>query len=150
MPTEIKRLRLLCACVFALCVSVFTSLSAYGETKLLIHNDIPVDELDTTYLNQIFAMQVRKWPNGTPIQVFVLPSSSPLHRDFVVNYLNTQAHQLDRIWNRMLFTGTGKPPTLVESENEMYSKLLTTPGAIGYVSAAYPVKDVDVLGEKQQ
>ena len=150
MPKVFKRLRLLCACVFVVCIGVFASVSAYGDTKLLIHNDIHVDMLDKTYLNQIFAMQVRKWPNGTPIQVFVLPSSSPLHRDFVVNYLNTQAHQLDRIWSRMLFTGTGKPPTLVQSEAEMYLKLLTTPGAIGYVSAAYPVKDSEVLGEKQQ
>ncbi len=50
----------------------------------------------------------------------------------------------------MLFTGTGKPPTVVNSENDMYLRILNTPGAIGYVSAAYPVKDVRVLGEKQK
>ncbi|WP_323751088.1 substrate-binding domain-containing protein [Marinobacter sp.] len=150
MPTPFKRFQILSACVLAACLGFFTSMSAFGETKLLIHQGIQTQNLDTAYLNQIFAMQVRKWPNGTPIHVFVFPSSSKLHRDFVVSHLNTQAHQLDRIWNRMLFTGTGKPPTVVNSENDMYLRILNTPGAIGYVSAAYPVKDVRVLGEKQK
>ncbi|WP_417522144.1 hypothetical protein [Marinobacter sp.] len=138
------------AFALALCIGLFSGGGAFAETKVLISNDVPTRNFDTSYLNQIFAMQIRRWPNGTPIQVFVLPSTDPKHREFVVNHLKTQAHQMDRIWNRMLFTGTGKPPTVVNSERDMYLKIRTTPGAIGYLSADYPVENVHVLGEKKQ
>ncbi|MEP3589810.1 MAG: hypothetical protein ABJN18_09640, partial [Marinobacter sp.] len=131
-------------------IGLFSGGGAFAETKVLINKDIPTRDLDTSYLNQIFAMQTRRWPNGAPIHVFVLPSTDPRHREFVVNHLKSQAHQMDRIWNRMLFTGTGKPPTVVSSERDMYVKILNTPGAIGYVSADYPVEDVHVLGEKEK
>ena len=94
-------------------------------------------------------MQIRKWPSGQAIQVFILPSTSSLHRKFVIDRLQIQAHQLDRIWNRMLFTGTGKAPTVVDSEDAMLKMIQTTPGAVGYVSKEYPADGVRVLGGDQ-
>lgn len=119
--------------------------AAYATPKILLHESVDPTLLDSVYLNQIFAMQTRKWPDGLAIQVFILPSDSNLHRKFVVNRLQIHAHQLDRIWNRMLFTGTGKAPTVVESEDEMLKVIRTTPGAIGYVSKNYPTDGVKVL-----
>lgn len=118
---------------------------AFSAPKILLNESVDTFNIDSTYLNQIFAMQLRKWPNGQAIQVFILPSTSNLHRKFVVDRLKIQAHQLDRIWNRMLFTGTGKAPTVVESEDAMLKMIQITPGAVGYVSEEYPAKDVKVL-----
>ena len=128
----------------ALLAVVQTALSA---PKVVLNQSVELTSLDSAYLNQIFAMQIRKWPDGQAIQVFILPSTSTLHRKFVIDRLQIQAHQLDRIWNRMLFTGTGKAPTMVESEDAMLKMIQTTPGAIGYVSEDYPADDVKVLGE---
>ena len=119
--------------------------AAHATPKILLNESVDAAWLDSAYLNQIFAMQIRKWPDGLAIQVFILPSDSNLHRKFVVDRLQIQAHQLDRIWNRMLFTGTGKAPTVVESEDEMLKVIQTTPGAVGYVSKDYPTEGVKVL-----
>ncbi len=127
-------------------LAAFPSLSA---PKVLLNPEIDSTALDALYLNQIFAMQVRRWPNGTAIQVFVMPSNSQLHRTFVVDRLKVQAHQLDRIWNRMLFTGTGRTPTVVESEEAMLDVIRSTPGAIGYVSENFPTEGVLELGGSQ-
>lgn len=127
-------------------LAAFPSLSA---PKVLLNPQIDTSALDSAYLNQIFAMQIRKWPNGTAIQVYILPSESEIHRTFVVDRLKIQAHQLDRIWNRMLFTGTGKAPTVVQSEEAMLDIVRSTPGAIGYVSEAYPTDGVRAFGGRQ-
>ncbi|WP_417517292.1 substrate-binding domain-containing protein [Marinobacter sp.] len=117
--------------------------------KVILNDDADITELDSAYLSQIFAMQIRKWPNGLAIQVFTLPSENELHREFVVNRLHIQAHQLDRIWNRMLFTGTGKAPAVVNSQAEMVEMIQSTPGAIGYTSADYPTGNIVTLGDKE-
>lgn len=123
---------------------------ALSAPKILLNESVDLSDIDSAYLNQIFAMQTRKWPNGQAIQVFVLPSTDSLHRRFVVDHLQIQTHQLDRIWNRMLFTGTGKAPTVVESEDAMLKTIQTTPGAIGYVSETFAVNGVKVVGGPEQ
>ncbi|WP_297792077.1 hypothetical protein [uncultured Marinobacter sp.] len=135
--------------VLALWGLLLASQPALPETKILLNNDVSVATLDFTYLNQIFAMQVRKWPNGQAIQVYSLPNSNNLHREFVIERLRIQPHQLDRIWNRMLFTGTGKPPTVVSSEDDMLNMMRSNSGAIGYVSSDYPADGVKLLEEVQ-
>ncbi len=124
--------------------------AAFSAPKIVLNQSVEFTSLDSAYLNQIFAMQIRKWPDGQAIQVFILPSTSSLHRKFVIDRLKIQAHQLDRIWNRMLFTGTGKAPTVVDSEDTMLKMIQTTQGAIGYVSDEYPTDGVRVLGGDQR
>lgn len=128
---------------------VLTFQPAVSEPKILVNSNVRLETLDSAYLNQIFAAQVRKWPSGQAIQVFTLPSSNNLHREFAIERLRIQPHQLDRIWNRMLFTGTGKPPTVVNSEDDMLKMIQSNAGAIGYVSSDYPADGVKLLEEVQ-
>lgn len=92
-------------------------------------------------------MQLKNWQDGENIKVFVLPSNHPLHRQFTLKKLKLQTHQLDRLWNRLIFTGTGRTPTVVNSEAEMLQKVKTTPGAIGYVGEHFAIDGVKVLSE---
>jgi len=82
----------------------------------------------------VFMMRQRFWPNGEQIKVFTLSDSDLLHKDFVKNNLNMFPHQLRRIWDRMLFSGTGAIPVQLNSEQEMIDKIANTPYAIGYLN----------------
>lgn len=59
-----------------------------------------------------------------------------LHKQFTKENLNMFPHQLRRVWDRKVFSGTGQAPYVVETEVEMVSKILNTPNAIGYLSDA--------------
>lgn len=148
-----ERIRLPCLpkglWILLLYTLLLTSQPALSEPKILVNSNISPTDLDPAYLNQIFAMQVRKWPNGQAIQVFTLPSNNQLHREFVIERLKIQPHQLDRIWNRMLFTGTGKPPTVVDSEDDMLRMIQNNPGAVGYASSRYPTDRMERVQEIQ-
>ena len=128
-----------------LVVLLFCATPLLSAPKILLNKEVGITALDSAYLSQIFAMQVKKWPNGLAIQVFVLPSDTDLHREFVINRLKIQAHQLDRIWNRMLFTGTGKAPYVVDSQAKMIEMIKKTPGAIGYAAENFPTDDIATL-----
>lgn len=78
-------------------------------------------------------MRRRTWPDGTPIQVFVFPDNHPLHHSFCKKVLGIFPHQLRRIWDRSVFSGTGQAPVEVDSMEEMHDQVAKTEGAIGYL-----------------
>lgn len=90
--------------------------------------------MNTQYLGRVYAMQIKQWQSGVPVKVFTRSPKSDLHREFVISKLKIQPHQLERYWNRLIFTGTGRSPTVVDSEQEMIEMIINTPGAIGYIS----------------
>jgi ABC-type phosphate transport system substrate-binding protein len=79
-------------------------------------------------------MRLRKWENGLPIKVHVLPDEHPLHVAFSKNVLRVFPYQLRNAWDRLVFSGTGEEPIRVVSEQQMLEAVSTTPGAIGYLS----------------
>ena len=84
-------------------------------------------------LRDIFFARQTKWPNGDPIRVFVLPDRHPLHIRFSKETLGVYPYQLRSTWDRMLYSGTGVPPTVVNTPQEVRERVDETPGAIGYV-----------------
>jgi hypothetical protein len=89
--------------------------------------------LDRSLLRAVFTMRVRQWPDGSPVRVFVLPDDDPLSDLFYRERLGMYSYVLRRAWDRMVFTGTGLAPTVVQSEEQMRMLVRSTPGAIGYV-----------------
>jgi ABC-type phosphate transport system substrate-binding protein len=89
--------------------------------------------LDRSLLRAVFTMRMRQWPDGSTIRVFVLPDTDPLSDQFYRERLGMYSYVLRRAWDRMVFTGTGLAPTVVQTEREMIERVRSTPGAIGYV-----------------
>ncbi len=56
-----------------------------------------------------------------------------MHAEFTKKILDTFPYQLRRAWDRLVFSGTGQAPTEVESIDEMYKRIVSTPGGIGYL-----------------
>ncbi|MCA1852026.1 MAG: hypothetical protein LC647_06445 [Beggiatoa sp.] len=88
--------------------------------------------LTRTELRDIFFARQMKWPNGEPIGVFVLPDRHPLHVRFSKEVLGVYPYQLRSTWDRILYSGTGVPPTVLNTPQEVRERVDKTPGAIGY------------------
>lgn len=84
-------------------------------------------------LRELFFIRRTKWPDGKPVRVFVLPDQHPIHARFVKEVLGVYPYQLRAAWDRMTYSGTGVPPTVVEGVEEMHKRVDQTPGAIGYI-----------------
>lgn len=111
------------------------ALSSDATVEIITHPDTNIS-LSRNLLRSVFSMRLRTWQNGVPIQVFVLSDNIPLHSKFAKKKLNVFPYQLRSIWDRLVYSGTGQAPFTVRSEEEMRTKVATTPGAIGYLSEA--------------
>ena len=119
--------------VISFCFSVAI---AAEEFPVVVINSVanPKTILLPNTLRAIFGMRLKKWEDGTPIKVFVLPDKHPLHIEFSKNILGVFPYQLRNAWDRMVFSGTGEEPFQVATEQQMRDRVGSTSGAIGYLS----------------
>ena len=84
-------------------------------------------------LREIFFGRRTRWPDGSPLRVYVLPDQHPVHIRFAKEILGVYPYQLRSAWDRMIYSGTGTPPVVVDSLEQMLVQIKQTPGAIGYI-----------------
>jgi hypothetical protein len=109
------------------------------QVRILVNPAQAAFPLDREFVRAVFAERIRAWPDGTSIRVFVLPDTDVLTDLFDRSVLHTYPYVLRTVWDRMAFTGTGLPPTVVLTEEDMRQRVMSTPGAIGYVRGDSPV-----------
>ncbi|PTQ95412.1 hypothetical protein C8R30_1142 [Nitrosomonas nitrosa] len=115
------------------------------SVETIIHPAVNIHHISRNSLRGIFGMRQRAWPNGLPIRVFVLPDDAQLHNQFAKEKLNIFPYQLRSAWDRLIFSGTGQAPFLVNSEEEMRARVASTPGAIGYLKRVNIDDSVQIL-----
>ena len=124
---------------------VIYEVQANRQYQVVANPDVIEKTLSVNMLRAIFSMRLRTWSDGQAIKVFVLEDNHALHQDFSKEKLNVFPYQLRLAWDRLVFSGTGQAPITVSSQEEMRSKVISTPGAIGYLETTYIDDDIHVL-----
>jgi len=120
---------LACSC------SLANANAAEPEPQIIINTEVTLPAgFSNSALRSIFFGRMQTWPDGTPVTVFVLPDTHPLHLRFCTLYLKTFPYVLKRQWNHLTFTGSGVRPIEVGTTYNLYERVRTTPGAIGYIN----------------
>jgi hypothetical protein len=126
----------LCLASLLLCSSTHAEVirTAMNEAGVVVltNSEVQTGELNLSNLRAIFTIRKRSWDDKTPIKVFVLPDQNPLHQQFCKSVLKVYPYVLREQWDRLIFSGTGIPPTIVSNEQELQAIINATPGAIGY------------------
>lgn len=131
VPTLFRLQRVLLLSVFILLPN--TTLQAGGLKPVLVDSNGQAKHYSLETVREIFFMRLGSWPDGSPIHVFVLPDSHPLHVRFAKEILGVYPFQLRSAWDRIVYSGTGVAPTTVETPEEMQMRIKGTPGSIGYM-----------------
>lgn len=125
-------------------MSLFTCLKVEA-IQIISHKSVSQKALTNSQLRRIYAIRQVRWDDNTPITVFVLPSNHEVHKKFTQENLNILPYKLERIWNKLTFSGLGVAPTVVASEAELVAAVASTPGAIGYLEHLSEEYQVNVI-----
>ena len=121
-------------------------LSAADDVVAVVRKGTPIEiPISRIMLSSIFSMRLTAWPDGTAIRVFVLPDDNQLNSVFCKQILRLFPHQLRISWDRLVYSGTGQAPVVLNSTQEMESRIATTPGAIGYLPKETKDDNVAIL-----
>jgi len=115
---------------------------------LIVHPQNQTTQLSRNTLRAMFAMRTPQWADGSPVQVFVLEDSNPVHTSFCKHILGMFPYQLRRVWDRQVFSGTGIAPITVKNEQEMRERVAQTEGSIGYILPENVNSSVKTLDEE--
>lgn len=100
--------------------------------RVIINNPV-VPDISEQFLREVFSGKMRHWPDGKLIKVIVLKADSPLHQAFIQQRLRMFPYQVQRLWNKRIYSGRADPPIVVNDINAMRTTVVNTPGAIGYL-----------------
>ncbi len=96
-------------------------------------------------LRRVFSRKQSLWEDGQPIVVFALPSKHELHQRFSKEVLKIFPYQLDRIWNKLTYSGIGTGPIVVDTHQQLVDAVRSTPGSIGYSETSVTEGGVHVV-----
>jgi ABC-type phosphate transport system substrate-binding protein len=122
--------------VIAVLIYLFLASSVVADSskvEVIVNRQVNIEALALRDLRAIYSMKKRFWQDNQPITVYVLPNDANEHRLFSKKRLNVFPSQLESIWYRQVYTGTGSAPVTLSSIEEMIERVAETPGAIGYL-----------------
>ncbi|OKY27409.1 hypothetical protein BI291_00235 [Thalassotalea sp. PP2-459] len=126
------------------CILLYFSSPVFG-VEIIAHKAVAQKSLTVAQLRRIYTMRQVRWSDNSPIKIFVLPSNHPLHQKFAQEKLSILPYKLDRIWNKLTFSGLGVAPTIVETPELLIKAVSATPGALGYVENVTKEDIVNVI-----
>ena len=134
--------------ILALCALLYCPLAAGAENIIVIANkDVTMTSMARSDLQNIFLGKTVTWPDGKKIKLVVLKEGST-HERFLNDLLEKRIPQFDTHWKQVIFTGKGRPPKMVDSEEDVVQYVSVTDGAVGYIDSGTDHADVKTIEVK--
>ncbi len=118
---------------------------AAAEVVIVVSPQNPTTTLSRSEVSNIFLGKINRFPNGQPAVPIDQPESSQPRKDFYRDVSNKQPADIKAYWSRMIFTGRGQPPMVVEGDEQVKKSLTGRPDGIGYIDRAAVDDSVKVL-----
>jgi ABC-type phosphate transport system substrate-binding protein len=114
--------------------------SADASFRVIVHPQVKGSQIPRAVLTSIFLKQAPRWGDGTVVLPVDQSVRSLVRKSFSGDVLQQGIVEVQVYWQRKMSAGV-VPPPVKTSDEEIVSFVASTPGAIGYVSAATALPD---------
>ena len=114
--------------------------SADALYRVIVHPQVKGTQIPRAALSSIFLKQAPRWGDGRTVLPVDQSMRSSVRKSFSADVLQQGIVEVQVYWHRRMAAGVTPPPVKTTDE-EIVSFVASTPGAIGYVSAAMPLPD---------
>lgn len=128
----------------AFCGSVFFSSISLADVAIIVNVDNDVTLSDTD-ISRLFLGKLKKFPSGQKAVAVNLKLGSTIRDEFESKVLGKSASQIKAYWSKRVFSGKGKPPQELVSDNDVLTMVASNSNAIAYVDAATVNDTVKVI-----
>lgn len=130
------------------CASLFGLLSTVAVAELaVIVNPGNGDTLTKDDISSLYLAKNKSFPNGKNAIPLDRPEGSPLRVEFITKVVGKDEAQMKAYWSRLIFTGKGVPPKIVDSDEEVKEMVARNIDAIGFIDAATADDTVKVIAK---
>ncbi|NPU92790.1 MAG: phosphate ABC transporter substrate-binding protein [Gammaproteobacteria bacterium] len=128
--------------------SVLVAFSTIATAEIaVIVNPANADALTKDDISALYLAKTKTFPGGKNAIPLDRPEGSPSRVEFVSKVIDKDEAQMKSYWSRLIFTGKGVPPKVVESDAEVKDMVARNPDTIGFIDAAAADATVKVVGK---
>lgn len=127
------------------CLTLLTIGSVYAEVVIIVHPDNPLDEIGKEQARNIFLGKSKEFQSGEIAVPIDQEPGNDARGEFRESVLGRTESQLKAYWSRLIFTGKGRPPKMVEDSEEVILLISENPNFIGYIHREEIVDSVKVI-----
>ncbi len=131
-----------------LCASLLAAMSSltFAEVAVIV-NPANGDNITKDDIAAIYLAKTKTFPGGKNAVALDLPEGSAARVEFVSKVVDKDEAQMKAYWSRLIFTGKGVPPKVLENDAAVKAEVAKTADAIGFIDAASADGTVKVVGK---
>jgi len=119
--------------------------SAHAEVVVVVSSKSSVTSLTAEQTAKIFLGKVVTFPNERTAYPIDQPEGSAIRDEFYSKVAHKNSSQLTAYWAKIIFTGEGRPPTLISGDVAVRKAIANNPNAIGYIDKSSVNRSVRVV-----
>lgn len=110
---------------------IIPCIRAAAEDTVITHPGVQVASLSADDAKDFFLGRKSNWPDGSKVVVAIVKDHEGLS-----TLLGKSPSQFVTSWKKLVFTGKGVMPEILDNADAVSAFVAKTPGAIGYVDAS--------------
>lgn len=125
-------------------VLTFAAGTVFAEVAVVVHpsND---SAMSTDDISKLYLGKTKKFTNGQSAIALDRTEGSDLRVKFLDSAVGKDESQMKSYWSRLIFTGKGVPPKVVETDAEVKELVSRNPDTIGYIDSSSVDDTVKVI-----
>lgn len=104
-----------------------------ADVVVVVSAQSDVNQLQRVNVENIFFGRNYSFPEGTDAVPLDLEEGALERDEFYIKLAGRNAAQIKSFWAKLIFTGRGRPPAVARDTEQLISRLVANPNAIGYV-----------------
>lgn len=131
-----------------LCASLLAVMAGVAQAEIaVIVNPANGDAITKDDIASLYLAKTKTFPGGKNAIPLDRPEGSPSRVEFVSKVIDKDEAQMKSYWSRLIFTGKGVPPKVVETDAEVKDMVARNPDTIGFIDAAAADATVKVVAK---
>ena len=128
--------KLLLLCSIVVCLLAFHSEDAAAELVVVVSSRSAVSGLTSSQVARIFLGKTGVYPNGNFAAPLDRAEGSRIREEFYLKVTGKNVSQLRAYWAKIIFSGDGQPPRILQNSEDVKRELERNPDAIGYIDGS--------------
>lgn len=119
--------------------------NASADVVVVVSAKNAVTRLTAEQVKKIFLGKTEAFPNGIHAVPIDQAEGNAIRDEFYSKVINKNSSQVTAYWARIIFTGDGHPPKLLEGNIAVRKAVASNPNAIGYIDESAVDSSVRVI-----
>lgn len=117
--------------------------SINAQVVIIANKNVNTQSINKNTVQNLYTLHSNEL-GSQKVKLFFLNENSETDGKFLL-VMGMSFLELKKVWLKAKLTGNGNPPEIIQTPDELIAKIISTPGAVGFVDSKFVNNNVKVL-----